>query len=94
MPGYKFSYRNIDKRRSGSLGVSIKTCITYKIRNDIIGLDDSLEHLWVEIKGKNKKSPNLIRVVYQPSSEKAKKIECIEKLMQFYLRSKALGTVP
>ena len=58
----------------------IKDCITYKIRNDIISLDDSVEHLWVEVKGKNKKLPNLIGFVYQPSSENAKKIEWIEKI--------------
>ena len=66
MPGYKFSYMNIDEKQGGGVGVYIKDYITYKIRNDIISLNDSLEHLWVELKGKNKKSPNLIGVVYQP----------------------------
>ena len=46
-----------------------------QIRNDTISLDDSLEHLWVEVKCKNKKSPYLIGVVYKPSSQTAKKIE-------------------
>ena len=67
MPGYKFSYGNRDEKRGGGVGVYIKDCITYKFRNDIISLGDSLEHLWVEVKGKNKQSPNLIVVVYQPS---------------------------
>ena len=80
LPGYKFSYRNRDEKRGGGVGVYIKDCITYKIRNDIISLDDSLEHLWVEVKGKNKKTPYLIGIVYQPSSENAKKIEWIEKI--------------
>ena len=80
LPGYKFSYRNRDEKRGGGVGVYIKDCITYKIRNDIIGLDNSLEHLWVEVKGKNKKSPYSIGIVYQPSSENAKKIEWIEKI--------------
>ena len=80
MPGNQFSYRNRDEKRGGGVGVYIKDCITYKIRNDIISLDDSLEYLWVEVKGKNKKSPYLIGVVYQPSSENAKKIEWIEKI--------------
>ena len=80
MPGYKFSYRNRDEKRGGDVGIYIKDFITYKIRNDIISLDDSLEHLWVEVRGKNKKSPNLIGVAYQPSSENAKKIEWIEKI--------------
>ena len=80
LPGYKFSYRNRDEKRGGGVGVYIKDCITYKIRNDIISLDDSLEHLRVEVKGKNKKTPYLIGIVYQPSSENAKKIEWIEKI--------------
>ena len=45
-----------------------------------MSLDDSLEHQWVEVKGKNKKSSYLIGVVYQPSSENAKKVEWIEKI--------------
>ena len=80
LPGYKFSYRNRDEKRGGGVGAYIEDCITYKIRNDIISLDNSLEHLWVEVKGKNKKSPYLIGVVQQPSSENAKKIEWIEKI--------------
>ena len=46
----------------------------------MISLDDSLGHLWVEVRGKNKKSPYLIGIVYQPSSENAKKVEWIEKI--------------
>ena len=34
MPGCKFSYRNGDEKRDGGVGVYIKDCITYKIRND------------------------------------------------------------
>ena len=51
----------------------------------MISLDDSLENLWIEGKDKNKKTPNLIEVVCQRSSENANQIEWIEKLMQFYL---------
>ena len=80
MPGYKFSYRNRDERRGGGVDVYIKGSTTYKIRNNIISLDDSVEHLWVEVKGKNKKSPYLIGVVYQPSFQNAKKIKWIEKI--------------
>ena len=76
LPGYKFPYM----KRNEKWGVYIKDCITYKIRNDIISLDDSLDYLWVEVKGKNKKSPYLIGIVYQPNSENAKKIEWLEKI--------------
>ena len=43
-------------------------------------LDDSIEHLWVEIQEKKKNSTCLIGVFYQPSSENNKKLEWIEKL--------------
>ena len=80
LPGYKFSYRSGDEKRGGGVGICIKDCIRYKIRNDIISLNNSLEHLWFEVNGKNKKSRYLIGIVYQPSSENAKKIEWIEKI--------------
>lgn len=55
------------------------------MRNDIFSLEDSLEHLQTEVKGKNEKSPYLIRGFYQPNFENAKKIEWIGKQTQFYL---------
>ena len=64
----------------------LKDCILCKIRNDKISLQYSLEHLWAEVKGKNKKSPYFIGIVYQPSSENAKKIEWIENNDAVYLR--------
>ena len=57
----------------------------YKMRNDIFSLEDSLEHLQTEVKGKNEKSPYLIGGFYQPNFENAKKIEWIGKQTQFYL---------
>ena len=80
LPGYKFPYMKRNEKWGGGVSVYIKDCITYKIRNDIISLDDSLDYLWVEVKGKNKKSPYLIGIVYQPNSENAKKIEWLEKI--------------
>ena len=92
--GCKFSYRNRDEKRGGGVSAYIKDCILCKIRNDKISLQYSLEHLWAEVKSKNKKSPYFIGIVYQTSSENAKKIEWIENNDAVYLRSKARGTVP
>ena len=77
-PGYKFSYRNRDEKKGGGVGVYIKDCITYKTRNDIISLDNSPEHLWVKVKGQNKKIA-LFDWDCLPI-ENAKKIEWIEKI--------------
>ena len=50
------------------------------LRSDISKLDNSIEHLWIEIQGKKKNSACLIGVFYQPSSEDNKNLEWIEKL--------------
>lgn len=88
-PGNKFSNRNRDEERGASVGVYINDCITYNIRNDIISLDHSLEHLWVEEKSKNKKLPCLILV-----PKMLGKLNVLSKFMQFYLRPKRFGAVP
>ena len=80
LPGYELAYRNRDEKRGGGVGIYIRDMIEFKVRSDISKLDDSIEHLWVEIQGKKKNSACLIVVFYQPSSENNKKLEWIEKL--------------
>ena len=80
LPGYEFTYRNRDEKRGGGVGIYIRDTIEFMIRNDISKLDESIEHLWVEIQGRKKNSACLIGVFYQPSSENTKKLEWIEKL--------------
>jgi len=80
LPGYNFTYRNRDEKRGGGVDIYIKDTIQFKIRNDIVNVDKSIEHLWVEVKGKNKHSSYLIGVFYQPSSETKHKLEWIGKL--------------
>ena len=55
------------------------------MRNGISSLEDSFEHLQIEVKGKNKKLPYLIGDFYQPYFKNAKKIEWIGKQTQFCL---------
>ena len=80
LPGYEFTYRNRDEKRGDGVGIYIGDTIEFKVRSDISKLDDSIEHLWVEIEGKKKNSACFIGVFYQPSSENNKKLEWIEKL--------------
>ena len=80
LPGFEFTYRNRDEKRGGGVGIYIRDTIEFMIRNDISKLDESIEHLWVEIQGRKKNSACLIGVFYQPSSENTKKLEWIEKL--------------
>ena len=72
-------FRNSDEKSRGGIGVYVKDCTNYKVRNDIVSINETLDHLWIEVQGKNKRSPYLIRIVSQPSSRNAKKIIWIEK---------------
>ena len=57
-------------RRGGSVGLPIKDCRTYNMRNNIISLDYSLENLWIEVRSKNKISP----VLFESSTKLATKM--------------------
>ena len=80
LPGYEFTYRNRDEKRGEGGGIYIRDAIEFMVRNDISKLDESIEHLWVDIQGRKKNSACLIGVFYQASSENNKKLEWIEKL--------------
>ena len=47
--------------------------LKYKERTDIMRLEPSVEHIWIEISGKNKNSNVLLSVFYQPDSDPVKK---------------------
>ena len=51
LPGYVLAYRNRDQNRGGGVGIYIKATIEFKVGSDILKLDYSIEHLWVEIQG-------------------------------------------
>ena len=74
------AYRDRDEKCGGGAGVYIRDTIEFEVCSDILKLDDSIEHLWVEIQGRKKNSACLIGVFYQPSSENNKKLEWLEKL--------------
>ena len=74
------AYRDRDEKCGGGAGVYIRDTIEFEVCSDILKLDDSIEHLWVEIQGRKKNSACLIGIFYQPSSENNKKLEWLEKL--------------
>ena len=78
--GYNMQYNNRDGRRGGGVGLYIKDSIKYKMRDNITRSDPDLEHLWVEIEGKNKHSKSLICVAYQPNFTDQLKTEWLEKM--------------
>ena len=68
--------------RGGGVGIYIKekTVAKYNIRDDIINLEPTLEHLWIEVEGKNKNSNILLCVVYQSSFDSIGKKVWIDKM--------------
>ena len=52
--------------------MSLKVCHNFKI-------DESIKILWVELRGRNKNTPFLTGVVYQPSSNVTEKLVWLEK---------------
>ena len=66
-------------KRGGGVCFYIKESLTYKIRHDLTRNHDSLEVLFIEIQGRNKNTPTVICVAYQPSSNETEKLEWLEK---------------
>ena len=74
IPGYQLKYRKRENRRGGGVGVYIKEYIKeYKVRKDINRLGVDIEHLWIEVKGKNRNHSYLLDTVCQPKSDIASK---------------------
>ena len=57
LPGSKFACQNWDEKCSCGVGIYIRNVIEVKVRNDILKLNESIEHLWVEIQERKKTLP-------------------------------------
>ena len=57
-------FRNREGIRGGGVGVHIKENINYKRRRDIENAHPELEHLWIEVPGRNKYSRALVGMIY------------------------------
>ena len=80
MPGYELDYRNRNDKRGGGVEVYVKDHIKFKRRSDIEKIDETIEHMWLEIPGKNKYSTFLLGVLYQPKTDAASKEIWLNKL--------------
>lgn len=56
IPSYSHVFRNHNKIRGGGVGAYLREGISYKRRIDIENIAPDLEHLWLEIQGRNKYS--------------------------------------
>ena len=77
--GYRFEYVNRGSKRGGGVGLYIKETIKYKVRHDIHRIDQTIEHLWIEVSGKNKYSKVLLCVMYQSNFCDQERVAWIEK---------------
>ena len=78
IPGYNLEYANRDNTRGGGVGVYIKETFTCTERKDMINLDKSIEHYWLEVSGLNKNSSYLVGIFYQPSFIEEEKREWLD----------------
>ncbi|XP_028409262.1 uncharacterized protein LOC114531856 [Dendronephthya gigantea] len=65
IPGYVNVFRNRDRIRGGGVGIYLRDHINFKRRQDIEKLQPEMEHIWLEIPGRNKNSKLLLGVVYR-----------------------------
>ena len=65
IPGFNTEFRSRDTIRGGGVGAYIKDTIKYKRRHDIENLLPELEHLWIEVPGRNRHSKALVGVIYR-----------------------------
>ena len=56
VPGFTTEFRNRQGLKGGGVGAYIKDNIKYKRRRDIENSCPEMEHLWLEIPGRNKYS--------------------------------------
>ena len=62
IPRYSFAFKNRGEKRGGGVAVYLRQELKYKERTDLMRLEPSVEHIWIEISGKNKNSNVLLCV--------------------------------
>ena len=79
MSGYNIVFGNRENKKGDGVGFYVKDHLSFTLRNDITKMDDSIETIWIEVRGKNKNSAFLIGAFYQPSSDEKEKQCWLEK---------------
>lgn len=65
LPSYTALFQNREGIRGGGVGAYICDSIQIKRRKDIEQLQPEMEHLWIEVPGRNKYSKGLIGGIYR-----------------------------
>ena len=94
---YTSVFRNRKGKCGGSFGFYMKESITYKVRHDLSKGHNNLEILVVQIGERNKNTPSLICIAYQPSTNEVEKLDWLENfenlLADVYLKWKGVFIV-
>ena len=80
--GYKSEFKNRESKYGGGVGFDIKEHMSFNVRHDLEKIDESIEILWIEVQGRNKNTPVLISVVYQPCLNESEKLIWLKKFEQ------------
>ena len=68
IPRYSCVFRKRENIRGGSVGIYVSDSITFKPRVDIENVEPDLEHIWIEVDGRNRHSKMLLGVIYRSES--------------------------
>lgn len=79
LPDYTTFFKNRENRRGGGVGFFVRKGISAIERKDLGKLDESIEHLWIKVLGRNKNSPYLVAVFYQPTPTESDKQDWLEQ---------------
>ena len=76
--GYKLISNTVKIRNVGGVGFYIKDNIHFKTRNDLTKNIVNMELTFTELSGRNKNTPYLVAVAYQPISYESNKLLWLE----------------
>ena len=79
LPGCCLYYKNRENKRVSGVAAYVRDSLKCKIRKDFYSLGTDIEHLWLELQGKNRHSHLLIGVFYQPNFKTKSKLEWLKK---------------
>ena len=85
LSGYDLYYNNRGNKRGGGVAAYVRESLKCKIRKDFCSLDTDIEHLWLELQGKNRHSHLLIGVFYQSNFETKSELEWLRNLILWFI---------
>ena len=98
IPGYNTVFPNRENKKGGGVGFYVKDHLSFTLRNYITKMDDSIETIWIEVRGKNKNSSFLIGAFYQPISNEKEKQCCPKKfdhlIAEVYVKWNGMIIIP